>query len=66
MKHVEALHLRVKEYKEELALTKQEAKSLKKILKLSEVPSALLFGKLLKLTRQCCHLIMSRICAEVP
>ncbi len=39
VKHVEALHLRVKEYKEEVALTKQEAKSLKKSLKLSEVPS---------------------------
>ncbi|BDA48117.1 probable zinc finger protein Dzip1 at N-terminal half [Coccomyxa sp. Obi] len=35
-KHVEALHLRVKEHKEELAVIKQEAKSFKKSLKAAE------------------------------
>ena len=36
-KHIEALHLRVKEHKEELALTKLEVKRSKKILKIAEV-----------------------------
>ena len=36
-KHVEALHLRIKEYRDELALAKKDAKRAAKALKLAEV-----------------------------
>jgi hypothetical protein len=36
-KHVEALHLRVGEYREELTLAKQDSRRMKKALKAAEV-----------------------------
>lgn len=36
-KHVEALHLRIKEHKEDLLLAKQDSKRMRKAVKASEV-----------------------------
>ncbi len=40
-KHVEALHLRIKEHREDLALAKQDTKRMKKAVKAAEVRASL-------------------------